>query len=154
MIGRKLVIQFAIVLTIILLVITTHTTNAIVAYIACFYWGVAGICRYTVIFVWASELFPPGHGSNSITALRAMIGLTLFLMNFYFMFASSSFVPIFQVTVLVSIVIFIIVFIYPESPQWLISTGREDEAIESFRRIAQLNNKEEPVIKKLDVPSN
>ena len=68
--------------------VTIYTESVVVAYVACFYWGIAGICRYTVIFVWASELFPPGYGSNSITALRSMIGVSLFLMNFYFMFAS------------------------------------------------------------------
>ena len=150
--GRKLILQFAVFLSIPLILITIHTTDAVVAYVATFFWGFTVICRYTILFVWASEMFPPGHGSNSITALRATIGTTLFSMNFYFMFSSNSFEPIFQIAAIVSVIVFIVVFILPESPKWLLSTGQEEDAIKSFQAIAKLNEKDDPHIKKLKIP--
>ena len=134
------------------MLVTMNTTSSVVAYVACFYWGFTVICRYTVLFVWASELCPPGFGSNSITALRVMVGTTLFSMNAYFMFASNSFEPIFKVAVIMTLVIFIVFFIYPESPRWLLSVGLEEEAIASFCTIAQLNKKEKPIIRKIKSP--
>ena len=83
-------LQLSIALTIPVLSASINVTSAAVAYTAVFFWGFTCISRYTILFVWASELFPPGHGTSAITALRAMIGTTLFLMNFYFMFVSRS----------------------------------------------------------------
>ena len=148
--GRKGVLLFAILLSVVLSVITMLSQNAIIAYVTCFYWGFTVICRYTIVFVWASELYPPSQGSNLTMALRAMIGAPFFLMNAYFMFFSNSISPILYAITAVNIVILAIVFTYPESPPWLLSIGREDEAIESFRRIAQLNSENEPSIKKLN----
>lgn len=102
------------------------------AYVAVFFWGFTCICRYTILFVWASELFPPGHGSHSITALRAIIGTTLFSMNFYFMFVSQSYVPAFKAALFLSIIVLFVVFVFPESPKWQLSVGREKEAIQSL----------------------
>lgn len=83
-----------------------------------------------------------------------MIGAPFFLMNAYFMFLSNSISPILYAITAVNIIILAIVFTYPESPPWLLSIGREDEAIESFRRIAQLNSENEPSIKKLESSRN
>ena len=83
--GRKTMLLLTIALTIPVLAASINVTSAAVAYIAVFFWGFTCISRYTILFVWASELFPPGHGTFAITALRAMIGTSLFLMNFYFM---------------------------------------------------------------------
>ena len=131
---------FAILLSVVLSVITMFTRNVVVAYVTCFYWGFTVICRYTIVFVWASELYPPSQGSNLTTGLRTMIGAPFFLMNAYFMFVSNSFTPILWATTVINVLIFIVAFNSPESPPWLLSIGREDEAIESFNVIAQLNS--------------
>ena len=96
-----------------------------IAYTVVFFWGFTSISRYTILFVWASELFPPGHGMYAITGLRAMIGITLFSMNFYFMFISRSIDPALQMTYLASIVVLLLVYQMPESPKWLLSVDQE-----------------------------
>ena len=93
--GRKVVLSVSVTFSMLLIYISMHVTTASVAYATIFFWGFTCICRYTILFVWASELFPPGHGSHSITALRAMISVTFFGMNLYFMFVSQSYVPVF-----------------------------------------------------------
>ena len=129
-----------------LLIITCHTTSAAIAYAACFYYGFTVICRYTVLFVWASELFPPGYGSDPITLLRATIGTIFISINFYFMFVSKSFEPIFQAAAVLILIVYMLVAIIPESPEWLLSQGDNKETIKAFKTIAKLNKKEDPRI--------
>ena len=130
--GRKTLLLLSIALTIPVLAASINVTSAAVAYTAVFFWGFTCISRYTILFVWASELFPPGHGTFAITALRAMIGTSLFLMNFYFMFISRSIHPALAGAYLVSAIVCLQMFWMPESPKWLLSVGGEQEAIKSF----------------------
>ena len=116
--GRRSVLSVAIALTMPLIYIAMHVTTASVAYATTFFWGFTCICRYTILFVWASELFPPGHGSHSITALRATISVTFFCMNLYFMFLSQSYIPVFQLAFVLSILVLFAAFVMPESPKW------------------------------------
>ena len=91
--GRKSILLLSLVMSIPALAFTINLENVAIAYTVVFFWGFTSISRYTILFVWASELFPSGHGMYAITGLRAMIGITLFSMNFYFMFLSQSIDP-------------------------------------------------------------
>jgi len=78
-----------------------------------------------------------------------MMNATIFGMILYFMYASKSFEPAFNVGMVVVTSMFFVTFMIPESPKWLLSTGREIESIQAFKNIASLNNKTEPMITKL-----
>ena len=78
-----------------------------------------------------------------------MIGTTLFLMNFYFMFVSRSIQPALLASYFASIIVVILVYLLPESPKWLLSLDWEKEAINSFLTIGRYNKKEKVVLKRL-----
>ena len=121
--GRKVVIQFAILLSIFLQVLTFYITSEVFAYIICFYWGLTVIIKYTVLFVWTAELFPTDWSSFVSTSLTASIGVAYFMINAYWMHLSKSFEPIFLASILINVGVFVAVHIIPESPIWLLSTG-------------------------------
>ena len=58
---------------------------------------------------------------------------------FYFMFISKNWVHLSLFFCILSYVALIAALICPESPRWLLVSGRSSEAIEALNKIAQMN---------------
>ena len=69
---------------------------------------------------------------------------TIAVVCLYFIFVSREWFPlIFGMTLLSTFALLVIVFILPESPIWLLNTGRTADAIEALNKIGEINGASE-----------
>lgn len=144
LLGRKKVIFWTNFITIIGAILMATSFDFVQFIIARLVLGL-GIGGYVAtVPVWQSEISPAHkRGSNVVTdGIFVGLGVTLALwidLGFYFIKGSSvswRFPLVFQVVLSLTAMIFITVL--PESPRWLIKTGRIDEAREVLAALQEL----------------
>ena len=105
------------------------TDNIGVVYLACFYLGMGLIGRFTCGFVLLTESFPKKY--QMVGGTISMIGdvvATLYV-TFYLRYISNNVNSLIWVGFSLNIAAFIMTFWIVESPAWLVSVGRNAEAI-------------------------
>ena len=119
------------------------TDNIGVVYFACFYLGMGLIGRFTCGFVLLTESLPKKHQMMGGTI--SMIGdvvATLYV-TFYLRYISNNVNSLIWVGFSLNIAAFIMTFWIVESPAWLVSVGRNAEAIRKLQFIAKFNGQKD-----------
>ena len=105
----------------------------------CFYLGMGLIGRFTCGFVLLTESL--AKKDQALGGTASMIGdvvATLYI-TFFLRYISNDAFTIIWIGFSLNIVAFIMSFWIVESPVWLVSVGRNDEAIKNLKYIAKLN---------------
>lgn len=137
--GRWVVFQLTMLCQLPLFVAALATRNLVVIYILCFYVGVCLIGRFTCGFVLLTECTPAKYHVAAQTSLMVGDAAATLYLTIYYRFISIHSYPIFWVSFSLNLLTAVVAFFYKESPQWLMSQNRYDEARASFSYIAKFN---------------
>ena len=97
-------------------------------------------------YVWLSECTSKEYKSRAFTAINIFDAFPMVVTCFYFMFISKNWVHLSLFFCILSYVALIIAFICPESPRWLLVSGRSREAIHELNNIGRMNRIPGPLI--------
>lgn len=99
-----------------------------------------GNTKNSVCYVWLFELMETHHKSSSCSVLNAINSSTMVVFGLYVLFISRKWFYIMFFMYLVAMVAFVVIFItLPESPRWLLINGHREEAVTTFKYIADYN---------------
>ena len=141
--GRWLVFIVTLFLQLPLYIGANFTNSIGVIYVMCFYLGMGLIGRFTCGFVLLTESLPKKHQMLGGTA--SMIGDTLatLYVTFFIRFISNNSRTLIWIGFALNIAAFIMTFWIVESPAWLVSVGRKEEAIKNLKYIAKINGQKD-----------
>lgn len=117
-----------------------YTTQIGVVYFLVFFLGFCLIGRFTCGFVLFVELLPEKYKAVSGSAILIGYSISLLEATIYYAWISKNSIPTIWLGFALNTVTFVANFIVPESPVWLVSQGRFDDARASLKRIAKWNN--------------
>ena len=96
--------------------------------------------KNTVPYVYLVELVPAKFSTIMNASITSFDSGTIAVVCLYFLFVSRDWFPlIFGMTLLSTFALLVIVYILPESPIWLLNTGRTADAIEALNAIGKIN---------------
>ena len=149
-IGRLPVLKFLMIINIIAQLNYLFSINFYHILLIAFFSGFATYCN-SVLSLMIVETMDPIWSGLTMSARSASYGLVGIVLGFYFMVINNLFFLLF-LNVIISVLGFWIVQKYfVESPRWLNSQNRLDEAINVMRQMAILNNSKENFDEFLDV---
>ena len=90
-------------------------------------------------YVWASECVPLSNKPLAFTMINVFDAFPIPFLCLYFAFVSKDWYPLQFYVLLLSYFSFVLTFLCPESPRWLLVNGRTKEAIEVLNYIARWN---------------
>ena len=91
-------------------------------------------------YVYISELVPPENTSTTASLMTSYDSSTLVFLNIFFLLISRDWFPITLIMTIISMfALFVAIFLIPESPSWLLSQGRVEDAINAFNKMASIN---------------
>ena len=137
--GRLFVFVVTIFLQLPLYIGANVTDNIGVIYVMCFYLGMGLIGRFTCGFVLLTESFPNKYQmmGGTFSCIGDVVA-TLYV-TFYLRYISNNAQSLIWVGFALNIIAFIMTFWIVESPSWLVSVGRKEEAIKNLKFIAKMN---------------
>ena len=99
--------------------------------------GLSGLSQIknSVSYVWLSECTSKEYKARAFTTINIFDALPMVITCFYFMFISKNWVHLSTFFCVLSYVALIAAFICPESPRWLLVSGKSSEAIEELNKI-------------------
>ena len=137
--GRKwtLVICAAVMIVAQLLMIFVPTFEA--RMISFIMFGLA-MLKMSLPYIYMAELVPPSYTASTSVSMTSFDSSPMFVYSLYLLFISRNWMPIIlATTILAAISLIFAAICMPESPSWLLSQGRVEEAIDSFNVIAKFN---------------
>ena len=113
-----------------------------------FMFGVMGFSQIknSVSYVWLSECTSKDYKSRAFTAINVFDALPMVITCFYFLFVSKNWVHLSLFFCLLCWVALIVAFICPESPRWLLVSGRSVDGINELNKIGRMNKVSGPLI--------
>ena len=110
--------------------------------------GLSGFSQIknSVSYVWLSECTSKEYKSSAFTVINVFDALPMVVTCFYFMFISKNWVHLSLFFCVLCYVALIVAFICPESPRWLLVSGRSREAINELNKIGRMNKVAGPLI--------
>ena len=97
-------------------------------------------------YVWLSECTSKEYKSRAFTAINVVDALPMVITCFYFLFISKNWVHLSLFFCLLCWVALIVAFICPESPRWLLVSGRSVDAINELNKMGRMNRVSCPLI--------
>ena len=141
-IGRLPVLKFLMIINIIAQLNYLFGINFYHILLIAFFSGFATYCN-SVLSLMIVETMDPIWSGLTMSARSASYGLVGIVLGFYFMIINNLFLLLF-INVVISVGGYWIVLKYfVESPRWLNSQNKLDEAIEAMRKMAIINNTKE-----------
>lgn len=141
-IGRLPVLKFLMIINIIAQINYLFSINFYHILLIAFFSGFATYCN-SVLSLMIVETMDPIWSGLTMSARSASYGLVGIILGFYFMIINSLVLLLF-LNVIISVLGFWLVKQYfVESPRWLNSQNRLDEAINEMRKMAIINNSKE-----------
>ena len=103
--------------------------------------GLSGFSQIknSVSYVWLSECTSKEYKSRAFTIINMFDALPMVVTCFYFMFISKNWVHLSLFFCALSYVALLVAFICPESPRWLLVSGRSHAAIAELNKIGMMN---------------
>lgn len=156
LLGRKKVIFFASIITIVGAILMTASFGLAQFIVARIILGLGTGGYIATLPVWQSEISVAAKRGAYVVTNGIFIGIGVALglwvdFGFYFIKTSSlswRFPLAFQIIMLASTVVFVAIF--PESPRWLVKQGRVDEAREILSALADVDPKSESIGAEID----
>lgn len=137
--GRKTVMTTTLLITLALYPAANLTSNIGVIYAMYFYLGMGTIGRYSVAFVLLTESVPKKHQMIAGSVLAMGDNVATLYDTFFLRYIGNDFKTIIWIGFAFNIIGCLLSFFIVESPQWLVSVGRKDEALKGIKYIAKLN---------------
>lgn len=86
--------------------------------------------KNSIAFVWMFELVENKYKSACCSAINTVDTMTMIVMGFYILFVSRNWFPIEFTYFIISLINYCSMLLFmPESPKWLLITGRVESAI-------------------------
>ena len=110
--------------------------------------GLSGFSQIknSVSYVWLSECTSKEYKSRAFTIINMFDAMPMIVTCFYFMFISKNWVHLSLFFCALSYVALLVAFICPESPRWLLVSGKSQKAIAELNKIGMMNRKPGPMI--------
>jgi len=105
----------------------------------CFYLGMSLIGRYTCGFVLITECLPKKNQAMGGTISMAMDVIATWYITFFLRYISNNANTLIWIGFSLNIIAVIMGYWVVESPAWLVSVGRKEEAIKNLKFIAKIN---------------
>lgn len=96
---------------------------------------------YGIFNVIISEFIPKNISGIVMSFTNAIYPLLGVVLSIFFMTVNNWRIFILALTILQFITTFLAIKYFPESPRWLITQGKKEECLESFKQIAKYNNR-------------
>lgn len=123
--------------------------NLSTLYVVVFYMGMGLIGRFTCGFVLLTEWVPKRHQAIAGTVLTMGDSIATLYVTFFLRYISNDSNTILWIAFAVNVIAFTgSLFLY-ESPRWLLSQGREEEAMRVMAKVAKMNGKQWDPLTKL-----
>lgn len=108
-----------------------------------------GQIKNSAAYAWIFESLETRHKSTAVTAVNMLDASTMGLWGLYILFVSRDWWKLVVCMYSISLInFFVIFFVLPESPKYLLIKGKPNEALESFEYISKFNGmKECPITK-------
>lgn len=143
-IGRLPVFLITQAIQIPMFLVAIYTTSLGMVFFIVFFLGFCLIGRFTCGFVLFVELLPEKNKALAGAAILIGYSISLLEVTIYYAFISQNSVPTIWFGLAFNIVTFIANFMIPESPMWLVTQGRYEDARKGLKRIAAWNRVAEP----------
>ena len=140
-IGRLPVLKFLMIINIIAQFNYLFSINFYHILIIAFFSGFATYCN-SVLSLMIVETMDPIWSGLTMSARSASYGLVGIVLGFYFMIVNNLLLLLVLNVVISCLGFYIVLKYFVESPRWLNSQNRLDEAIEEMRKMAILNGSE------------
>jgi MFS family permease len=115
----------------------THSIGVVTFLV--YYLGFCLIGRFTCGFVLFVELLPEKYKALSGTAILVGYSISLLESTFYYAFISKNSIALIWIGFVFNVLTFGANLLMPESPVWLISAGRYEDARDAIKKIAKYN---------------
>ena len=114
------------------------SSNMTVRTICFFFMGFSNL-KISQSYVWASETEALERRAGAITIIGVADAITGFVAGMYYIFISRDWFPLYMFVTGLSYLAIILAFFMPESPRWLLVSGRGREGVKAINYIAWLN---------------
>lgn len=141
-IGRLPVLKFLMIINIIAQLNYLFSFNFYHILIIAFFSGFATYCN-SVLSLMIVETMDPIWSGLTMSARSASYGLVGIVLGFYFMIINNLFILLFFNVIISCAGFYIVQKYFVESPRWLNSQNRLDDAIEEMRKMSVINNSKE-----------
>ena len=106
---------------------------------ACFWAGLLSLLRFTNLFILMNEFINEKHSGVATSIFMSGDSFMGFYILGFVYFISKDIAAFQHICVYLTILSLALFHFIPESPKWLISVGRYDEARQSLKTIARIN---------------
>ena len=137
-IGRKKSVMAGLILSTIAQTIMLFVSNMNVRSVCFFLMGFSNI-KISQSYVWLSETVPKDGRAGAITIIGVADAITGLIAGMYYILISRDWFPLYMFITGLSYLAIALAFIMPESPRWLLVSGRTREGIKAINYIAWMN---------------
>ena len=138
-VGRRPIALIGITMQAVASIGLLFSTSLIFTYSMIFVMGMAMAPRFFVGYVFSMEFLPQNYTAMATSITLAVDGLVLMWSSLYFMFIDNHWKSLYACAVVATFFAIAITMMQPESPKFLLSKGRYDEARKVITKIAKIN---------------
>lgn len=116
--------------------------------VACFWIGFLTLVRYANMYLLFVELMDEKYSGYATAIFMCGDSAMGFYLVLYLRFFNKDVYSILSLSITLSITSFFLYYLIPESPKWLVSVGRYNEARASLKHIAKMNGCDQNLVDK------
>ena len=146
--GRWNAGQFLCLLTLPIFYLSVVADSFGLVQFVAFWIGLLTFMRYANMYLLLMELMEEQYTGIATAIFMCGDSAMGFYLIVYLRFISKDCFAFLQLSIILSIISFVLYYFLPESPKWLVSVGRYDEARTALKKIAYLNGCDPNVVNK------
>jgi len=147
--GRRIVFLCSMFVQLISLIAIYISRDVYVTIGLIFFFGMGGVGRSSICYLYMQEFLPSDKATLVGTILQLNNGMVAIYTVIYYWFISSQWIPLQVFGGFLTVVSMVGVYFLPESPKFLLTMKRYDDARAAINVIARVNGKE-PFTAKFD----
>jgi len=137
--GRWNAGQFLCLLTLPIFYLSVVADSFGLVQFVAFWIGLLTFMRYANIYLLLMELMEEQYTGIATAIFMCGDSAMGFYLIVYLRFISKDCFAFLQLSIILSIISFVLYYFLPESPKWLVSVGRYDEARTALKKMAYMN---------------